>query len=170
MAAVAVGAGRWGRASHSVSKTFSFLRRTKGVGSQGWSSATLLQVSNMISFSFIGRHQAASCPVAFRAEARRSGRTRSRRRKPAGCLAQGTRWHAYRLNISPPTVAGTRTFRLQEVPQQLDAHLDLATYEEIKRSLVVSLHRDCLYPTSCFLFRSHRQKLQLPQLASTCRS
>lgn len=68
----------WGCAFHSVSKTFSFLWCTKGVGSQGWSSTTLLQVSNMISFSFIAYHQGSSYPVAFKAAQwrRRAGKAR----------------------------------------------------------------------------------------------
>lgn len=57
----------WVCAFHSVSKTFSFLWCTKGVGSQGWSSTTLLQVSNMISFSFIAHHQGGSYLMAFKA-------------------------------------------------------------------------------------------------------
>ena len=72
------GSGVWGCAFHSVSKTFSFLRCTKGVGSQGWSSTTLLQVSNMISFSFIAHHQGGSYPVAFRAAQWRRRATKAR--------------------------------------------------------------------------------------------
>lgn len=74
----------WGCTS-TLSQTFSFLRCTEGVGSQGWSSTTLLQVSNMISFSFIASHQGGSFPVAFKAAANR------RRKRSEGCRLPGMR-------------------------------------------------------------------------------
>lgn len=89
------GSGVWGCALLSVSKTFSFLWCTEGVGSQGWSSTTLLQVSNMTSFSFIAHHQGGSYPVAFKA-----AQWRRRRRSREAWGPPGARKSLRRLSSS----------------------------------------------------------------------